>query len=311
MTPLAHQEPGKAPSPLTLWLWAARPRTLPLAASAIMLGFGLSVMQGAARWGIFLLALVTALLLQILSNLANDYGDAVSGADTPDRLGPRRMVGSGLTSPQRMFRAVLLAAAMALVSGLGLVFAACWGNWPLLAFFMLLGASCIAAAVLYTVGKRPYGYLGLGDFMAGLFFGPVAVWGSAVLCGAWQFAPLFLPGMAAGFCSTMVLNVNNMRDIETDRRTGKMTVAARLGLANATRYHLVLALLVVLCWAGFWLLYRPGFLPALALALPLLESVRRAVSRPRDAANLNAQLRNTVIGSAVCSAGMGLLCLLP
>ena len=305
-SPLPQVSP---PSPFSLWLWAARPRTLPLAASAILLGFGLAVMQGGARQGVFALALVTALLLQILSNLANDYGDAAAGADTADRLGPLRMVGSGLTTPQRMFRAILLASALAVVSGLALVLLTSWGNWLQLACFLLLGAACIAAAISYTVGRRPYGYLGLGDFMAGLFFGPVAVWGAAVLCGAGQFAPLFWPGMAAGFCSTMVLNVNNMRDIETDRRTGKMTVAARLGLERARWYHAGLACCVILAWAVFWLLYRPSFLPGLLFALPLLRSVYRAVTRPRDAANLNAQLRNTVLGSAICGAGMALLCM--
>lgn len=298
----------RAPSPFSLWLWAARPRTLPLAAAAIILGFGLAVMEGNARWGVFTMALITALLLQILSNLANDYGDAVAGADTTDRLGPPRMVGSGLATPQRMLRAIILASGLAALSGFSLVLLASWGDWARLVFFLLLGAACIAAAILYTMGKRPYGYWGLGDLMAGLFFGPVAVWGSAVLCGAASFPPLFLPGMAAGFCSTMVLNVNNMRDIETDRRTGKRTVAVRLGLDKARRYHVLLAALAVLCWAAFWAMHRPAFLPGLAFALPLLRSVYLAVSRPCDAANLNAQLRNTVIGSAVCGAGMAVLC---
>ncbi len=297
------------PSPFALWIWAARPHTLPLAASAIVLGFGLAVMEGATRWGVFILALVTALLLQILSNLANDYGDAVAGKDTADRVGPLRMVGSGLTTPQRMFRAMLLASFLALLAGLSLVLAAAWNNWPRLLFFLTLGASCVAAAILYTVGKRPYGYLGLGDFMAGFFFGPVAVWGSAVLCGAETFFPLALPGLAAGLCSTMVLNVNNMRDIETDRRTGKRTVAVRLGLEGTRRYHAALAGLTVLSWAVFWLLLRPAFLPGLVFALPLLRSVRLAVSRPRDAANLNRQLKNTVLGSAACNSGMALLCM--
>ena len=134
-----------------------------------------------------------------------------------------------------------------------------------------------------------------------------------MLCGAplsWQSGwQLFLPGMAAGFCSTMVLNVNNMRDIETDGRTGKRTVAVRLGLCKARRYHILLASLVLLCWAVFWAAHRPAFLPGLAFALPLLRSVYLAARRPRDAANLNAQLRNTVIGSAICSTGMAVLCM--
>lgn len=303
---------GKAvpASPLAVWIWAVRPRTLPLAASAIVLGFGLSVMQGHSRWGVFLLALVTALLLQILSNLANDYGDAMAGTDREDRVGPLRVTGSGLASPERMFRAMLLAAALTAASGLALILAGAWGKPAVLAAFLLLGAACVAAAVLYTVGKRPYGYVGLGDLMAGLFFGPVAVWGCAVLCGAADFAPLLLPGLAAGFCSTMVLNVNNMRDIETDARSGKKTVAVRLGRVKAARYHTALAALTLCCWTAFWLIHNPSRLPGIAFALPLMISVRRTVAHPEDPANLNAQLRNTVLGSAVLGTGMGVLCAL-
>lgn len=302
--------PSRPPSAFFIWLWAARPRTLPLAASAITLGYGLAVMNGKAVLPVFLLALATALLLQILSNLGNDYGDAVAGTDTRERLGPPRMTASGLTTPERMFRAVILTAALALTSGLALVLLAAWGNWPLLAFFLALGAACVAAAILYTVGERPYGYTGLGDFMAGLFFGPVAVWGSAVLCGSPVVPNLFLPGLAAGFCSAMVLNVNNMRDIETDRKNGKMTVAARLGLTRATRYHATLFCLVAACWAAFWLAHNPAHLPGLVLLLPLGRSAFLAVTRPRDAACLNRQLKNTVLGSAFLGLGMAVLCAL-
>lgn len=298
-----------SPSPFSIWLWAARPRTLPLAASAIFLGYGLAVMQGENRWGVLILALATALLLQILSNLANDYGDAVAGTDKEDRVGPLRMVGSGLATPRQMFRAVVLAAALAVAAGLALVLAGTRGDARSMTAFLALGAGCVAAAILYTVGKRPYGYIGLGDLMAGVFFGPVAVWGCAILCGAENFTPLLLPGMAAGFCSTMVLNVNNMRDIQTDKRSGKMTVAVRLGLTKATYYHVTLATMVVCCWCAFWGIYRPAFLLGVVFVLPLLISVYRAVSNPKDAANLNAQLRNTVLGSAILGTGMAALCM--
>ncbi|MDL2210520.1 1,4-dihydroxy-2-naphthoate octaprenyltransferase [Desulfovibrio sp. OttesenSCG-928-O18] len=301
---------SRPPSAFSIWLWAARPRTLPLAASAITLGYGLALMNGTARAPVFLLALITALLLQILSNLANDYGDAVAGTDTRERLGPLRMTASGLATPERMLRAIVLAAFLALASGLVLVLLAAWGNWPLLVFFLFLGAACVAAAILYTMGKRPYGYIGLGDFMAGFFFGPVAVWGSAALCGSGVVATALLPGLAAGFCSTMVLNVNNMRDIETDRKNGKMTVAARLGLGRATRYHAALFGLTCVCWIIFWLMQNPMFLPGLSLAIPLGRSVFLAASRPKDAACLNSQLRNTVLGSAFLGTGMAVLCAL-
>ena len=302
---------NNAPSALSIWLWAARPRTLPLAASAIVLGYGLAVCSGTNNPFVFFLALVTALLLQILSNLANDYGDAVAGTDTKDRLGPLRMVAGGLTSAGSMLRAIVLASVLAVGCGAALVFLALWNNPVLLVFFLGLGSACVAAAIMYTMGKRPYGYYGLGDVMAGIFFGPVAVWGSAVLCGAPVSWLLFLPGMAAGFCSTMVLDVNNIRDIVTDAKAGKRTVAVRLGRVRAARYHACLALCVILCWLVFWLAVSPVFLPGLVFAIPLARSAYLTVTRSDDAPCLNAQLKNTVIGSAVLNSGMAaLICLL-
>lgn len=304
----SHTSSAPSVSPFRVWVWAIRPRTLPLAASAITLGYGLAAMYGPARPGVFGLCVLTALLLQILSNLANDYGDAVAGTDGADRLGPSRMVGSGLASPRRMLQAVLLAAGLTLAAGLALVVTAAWGDWPRLAFFLLLGLACVAAAVMYTMGTRPYGYMGLGDLMAGLFFGPVAVLGSAFLCGS--VAPaMWLPGVAAGLCSTAVLNINNMRDITTDSRAGKRTVAVRLGLDRARVYHACLCIGTLGLWALFCLLRAPWLLAGLVLAAPLARSTWLAVTRADDPACLNAQLRHTVIGSAVLNGGMGLLCL--
>ena len=297
-------------SSLRVWVWAVRPRTLPLAAAAIILGYGLAVMHGSSRPGVFVLALLTALLLQVLSNLANDYGDAVAGTDTETRVGPARMVGSGLATPRQMFRAVVLAVALALLSGVALVCVAAWGRWAVFGGFVALGAASVSAAVAYTMGKRPYGYIGLGDVMAGIFFGPVPVIGCVILCGAPVVPAMWLPALAAGLCSTAVLNVNNMRDIETDRLSGKMTVAARLGIEKARRYHAVLIGLVVLSWGMFWLQESPRMLPGLVLALPLARSAWLAARRNADAACLNAQLRGTVLGSALLNAGMALLCLL-
>lgn len=300
----------QAPSAFLIWLWAIRPRTLPLAASAIILGYGLALMNGKASLPVFALALATAVLLQVLSNLANDYGDAAAGADTKERLGPARMVDGGFTTPQKMFQAMVFSALLAAGTGSALVLAAAWGNWPLLILFILLGASCVAAAILYTVGKRPYGYYGLGDFMAGFFFGPVPVWGTAILCGADTGGYLFLPGMAAGFCSAMVLNVNNMRDIETDGKAGKKTVAVRLGVSRARTYHITLFSLTVLCWAAFWGVRHAACLPALFLALPLALSVYRAATNMKDPANMNRQLKNTVLCSALLNIGIGILCMI-
>lgn len=296
------------PSALRVWLWAFRPRTLPLSVSAVSLGFSLAALYGNVRISVYLLALLTAVLLQILSNLANDYGDAVAGGDTAERIGPARMVATGLASTHGMKKAIILAALLAALCGLTMLLLALWGQWGKLAVYLLLGALSVAAAILYTVGKCPYGYRGLGDLMAGLFFGPVAVWGAAVLCGSPLTPGLILPGLAAGLCSTMVLNTNNMRDIETDRQAGKMTVAVRLGLQKAKRYHAIMAASVMLCWALFWLLERPAFLPCLVLGLPFLLVSRTTVRQAEEAKRLYIQLKNTVLSSAFLSMGMGLVC---
>ena len=296
-------------SPFSIWLWAVRPRTLPLAAASSILAYGLASLQGSASLAVFLLVLLTALLLQILSNLANDYGDAASGADTDERLGPTRMVSSGLASPAQMFRAVMLAALLASLSGLALVLTATWGRWPLLLFFLGLGLISIVAAVAYTMGKRPYGYIGLGDFMTCIFFGPVAVLGGAVLCGANLTSILWLPALAAGLCTTAVLNINNIRDIDTDRATGKLTVAARLGLERARCYHAGLIVAVMLLWLCFCLNVNPRMLPGLAFGLPLMRSTWLVVTRAGEPACLNAQLRATVLSSAFLGLGMAVLCL--
>ncbi len=297
------------PSSVRIWLWAIRPRTLPLSAAAIFLGYGLAGLQGKADQTVFLLALLTAVLLQVLSNLANDYGDAVAGADTDERTGPLRMVVSGLTSPDSMFRAVLLAAALALCSGLALVLTAAWGEWAKLFFFLGLGAASIAAAIAYTVGRHPYGYLGLGDLMAGIFFGPAPVWGTLILCGGELTFPALFPGIAAGLCSAMVLNANNMRDIETDAKAGKKTVAVRLGLKKAGCYHAVLTLLTLLCWCIFLLTLRPACLPALLFALPLLRVGYLTSRHNNDTACLYRRLKNTVLSTALLHTCMATLCL--
>jgi len=296
-----------------VWLLAIRLRTLPLAVAAIVLGYGLTALQGEARFGVFLLALLTAVLLQILSNLANDYGDGVSGADNASRKGPQRMVNSGLISPSLMFRAVVLVAVLCGVSGLALLLLACWGNWVLFAAFLGFGFCCIVAALAYTMGKRPYGYRGFGDIMAGLFFGPVAVLGTAILCGLPIESPFFtlalLPALAAGLCSTAVLSVNNIRDIETDLAAGKRTVAVVLGLSRACSYHATLIAFAVIFWGTFWLLVQPVALFSLVLVLPLCRATWRILMRPDDPANLVQQLHATSLSTAILNIGMAGVCL--
>lgn len=226
-------------SPTQVWLTAMRPRTLPLTLACIAMGTFLAAADGVWRWPVAMLALLTAALLQVLSNLANDYGDSVHGADrVVERQGPRRAVQSGAISAEAMRRAILVTSVLAMLSGLGLVWLS-FGKEHLasIVVFLSVGAAAIWAAIRYTVGRRPYGYTGLGDFFVLVFFGWVGVIGAHYLqTRAWQ--PLvFLPATSCGLLAVAVLNVNNMRDMLSDQKAGKHSMPVRLGLNGARRYH--------------------------------------------------------------------------
>lgn len=222
-----------------VWLTAMRPRTLPLTLACIAMGTFLAAADGVWRWPVAALALLTAALLQILSNLANDYGDSVHGADrVSERQGPRRAVQSGAISAESMRRAILLTTLLAMLAGLGLVLVSFGARQlPAVLLFLTVGAAAIWAAIRYTVGRRPYGYAGLGDLFVLIFFGWVGVIGAYYLqAHTWQ--PLiFLPATSCGLLAVAVLNVNNMRDILSDQKAGKQSLPVRLGLGGARRYH--------------------------------------------------------------------------
>jgi 1,4-dihydroxy-2-naphthoate octaprenyltransferase len=233
------------------WLSAARPRTLPLALSSIFLGSFLSWKAGKADWLIFGLCCLTTIILQVLSNFANDYGDTQNGADSADRKGPDRAVQAGLITPSQMFNAILLFGALALISGISLLYFS-FRNASSQEFFGFLGLGllCIVAAYTYTAGKKPYGYAGLGDVSVLIFFGLVGVLGSNYLFTK-TFSPInILPALSCGLFATGVLNVNNIRDIESDTKAGKKTVPSRIGRKKAIAYH--------------WLLLIGGMFSALA-----------------------------------------------
>ncbi len=186
---------------------------------------------------ILLLSLLTTLFLQVLSNLANDYGDSISGVDSEVREGPQRAVQAGKISSIEMKRAVIVFSLLSLACGCWLLFEAFYGQWKYLLIFLGMGLASIAAAITYTVGKNPYGYVGLGDLFVFIFFGWVGVFGSYFLHTS-QFNPLVLfPASVCGLLSIGVLNVNNIRDIESDKKAGKKSIPVRIGKVNATRYH--------------------------------------------------------------------------
>ena len=219
------------------WLGAFRLRTLPLALSCIGMGGFLAANANAFRWDIFILCVTTTIFLQILSNLANDYGDSVNGADSPDRKGPSRAVQSGVISMTQMKTAVGVFVLLCLASGVSLLFVSFGADWNAILFFFGLGLLSILAAIAYTVGKRPYGYVGLGDLSVLIFFGLVGVLGSYYLFTqqlTWREA---LPALSCGFFSIGVLNVNNIRDIDSDRAAGKFSIPVRVGKSWAAKYH--------------------------------------------------------------------------
>jgi len=224
------------------WIQAIRLRTLPLAASCILTGFAVGYASESGPVVIMVLTLLTAFLLQVLSNLANDYGDSVHGADNANRVGPARAVQSGRIAASQMKAAVGITATLALGSGLLLLWLAFGvaGKWRELFFLLIFGLFAILAAYAYTAGKRPYGYRGWGDVFVLLFFGAVGVGGSYFLVTHELGTSIVLPAIWVGLQSTAVLNLNNLRDHVNDRATGKMTLVVRMGFVSGKRYHTAL-----------------------------------------------------------------------
>ena len=232
------------------WIKAARLRTLPLSISGIIMGSFIArwkLLQNGETWDwtIFALALLVTLLYQVLSNYANDYGDGVKGTDK-NRIGEaeQRAVASGKISASQMRNAVILFALLSLVATFYLLYKAFFPNFINEFYtFIGLGVACILAAIGYTVGKKPYGYLGLGDIMVFIFFGLVSVCGSYFLFTKSFDWDILLPASAIGLLSAAVLNLNNMRDIENDEKSGKKTLALRLGFKNAMIYEMIILVL--------------------------------------------------------------------
>ncbi|MDY0972786.1 1,4-dihydroxy-2-naphthoate polyprenyltransferase [Siccibacter turicensis] len=283
------------------WLESLRPRTLPLAFASVVVGSALAFWQGVFDPLIALLALLTAGLLQILSNLANDYGDAVKGSDKPDRIGPLRGMQKGVITQAQMKRALIVTVVLICLSGLALVAVACRTPADFLGF-LLLGLLAIIAAITYTVGTRPYGYMGLGDVSVLLFFGWLSVIGTWYLQAHTLIAAVFLPATACGLLAAAVLNINNLRDIESDRLNGKNTLAVRLGPVMARRYHAGLLAATLVCFALFnliWLQTLWGWL--FLLSTPVLLRQARYVLRETSPLAMRPMLERTVKGALLAN----------
>ena len=268
---------------------AARPRTLPAAIAPVLVGTAAAVQWAGElpRWGAFLAALLGSIFIQIGTNLANDYSDAKRGADTADRLGPVRVTASGMVTPQRVMVATWIAFAVAVACGIYL--------WSVAGFgIFVIGLFSIAAGVLYTGGPRPYGYEGFGEVFVFLFFGLVAVNGSYyVQLEELDALPLGL-SISIGFLASAIIVVNNVRDVETDRRAGKNTLAVRIGREAAVRLYgtLVLGAFVVLPIA--LVAGEASMLPLIGLlAAPLAVKPYRTLQERRDGPALNGVLAAT------------------
>jgi len=273
------------------WIKALRLRTLPLAWACLTMGAALAQLVGLFDWGIYALSLLTAFSLQIASNLANDYGDAVSGLDGAHRQGPTRTIQAGLITKSQMKSAILIACMAALFFGLWLVYLALL-DWVTIVIFVSVGLLSIVAALKYTMGKNPYGYSGWGDLFVLVFFGWVGVGGSFYLyTGYWNWA-ILLPSSALGLLAVAVLNVNNIRDIESDRQSGKYSIPVRIGRSYAVIYHAFILLAALSCLILFGLqTHFQHFQWLFLLSSPLLVVNWLAVHSKREAMQLDPYLK--------------------
>ena len=279
----------------TQWLAGARPRTLPAACSPVIAGTGLAVFEQGFSWVAAILALVVSLALQVGVNYANDYSDGIRGADT-ERVGPLRLVGSGLASPPLVKRAAFASFGVAGLAGLALVIMTEY--WWLL----VVGVACILAAWYYTGGRRPYGYVGLGEVFVFVFFGLVAVCGTVyVQVGRISLATL-LTGVWVGALACAILVTNNLRDIRGDARVGKRTMATRLGDARTRVWYVILVglgalLIIVVAWLTTW-----WALLGLAGLVLIIPAVRVVMSGGSGQALIGV-LRATSLAELVCAIG--------
>jgi 1,4-dihydroxy-2-naphthoate polyprenyltransferase len=279
---------GRA-SAARIWLMAARPRTLPAAVAPVLVGTALAATEGTFHPLVFAAAMIGALFIQVGTNLSNDYSDARRGADAEDRLGPVRVTAGGLVPPRQVLIATYVAFGVAVLAGVYLIAVA---GWELLA----IGVASILAGVLYTGGPRPYGYEGLGEVFVFLFFGVVAVAGSyfaQVERVEWEAFALAVP---VGLLASAILVVNNVRDLETDRRAGKRTLAVRLGRSRTRGLYGAMVYFAFLSVPVPWLAGADSIGPWVMLswlALPLAVPIVRIVRNRTDGPSLNGALART------------------
>lgn len=293
------------------YIEAARLRTLPLSVSGIIVGSFIAASEGIFNWRICVLALLTTIGFQIISNFANDYGDGVKGTDNKDRIGPERAVQSGAITPKQMKTAIVVTSIITFLIALLLIYSSFGKNDFLnLTIFFFLGIGSILAAIKYTVGKKAYGYSGFGDFFVFVFFGLVSVIGSYYLYAKQLDITLLLPAFSVGFLSIGVLNLNNMRDRASDIKSGKKTLVVKIGSDSAKYYHyylLITAFLFAILYSI--VLYKsPYQLLFLITLIPTIKHIK-VVYANRSPRLLDPELKKLAITTFLFSFlfGIGLL----
>lgn len=281
------------------WIEAYRLRTLPLSLSLIAMGSVIAFQRGIFAWEICVLALLTTLALQILSNLCNDFGDSEKGVDNAERVGPTRAIQSGAITPKEMKRAIIGWGFGALISGILLLIVA----YPRIGFEGLMtlfgiGLLCIGAAITYTMGKKPYGYMGLGDLSVFIFFGLVGVAGSEALYEGSLWIPALLPASSIGLLSVGVLNMNNMRDYNGDKASGKKTLVVMMGIPAARVYHILILAVSFVCLASYIAIYGKSGQYISLLTIPLFIKNALFVCRHKHK-ELDKQLTFIAMGTFV------------
>lgn len=293
------------------WIAAFRLKTLPLALSNTIMGSALAAGEDKFRWSIFGLAALTTILLQIMSNLANDYGDFVNGKDTAERIGPKRMVQSGEITPKTMLRGIIIIGIFTAISGLTLILVGTAGiDITNILIFGVLGIAAIVAAIKYTVGKNPYGYRGLGDIFVFIFFGLVGVIGTYFLHAQSFSWDLLLPASAMGFLSTGVLNMNNLRDYEADKNANKKTIVVAMGQQKAKFYHLFLVGGAILLAVIYTITnYNSPWQWLFVISLPVLFLNLKIVFSYKNSIELYPELGKLSMGTLLfaISFGVGLI----
>ncbi len=281
------------------WLKAARLRTLPLSLSGIIVGSFLSYPKGDFNVNIFILALLTTVGFQVISNFSNDYGDGVKGTDNDDRIGPERALQSGEITPNQMLKAIKLTGGITLIITLLLIFVS-FGKENIFysVIFIAMGLASIYAAIKYTMGKNPYGYSGFGDIFVFLFFGIVGVCGSYFLYTHKLSLDIFLLAITIGLLSAGVLNLNNMRDRESDKKSGKNTLVVKIGGEFAKYYHyylLISAFLSVLLFTAINFATLKQFIFVLAF-IPIFKHML-FVYKNKDPKDLDPELKKLALST--------------